>query len=85
MEALAPLGVRDLQGECLECGITVTAHFDIRRFCLHELRDQAVFLYDDVDLLARTYHWSEDAILALNADRRARYAERVRSTVLAAA
>ena len=85
MEAIAPLSVRLLQGDCPACGAAVTAHFDIRRFCLRELRDQAIFIYDDIDLLAGNYHWSEGAILSLGADRRARYASRVRSAILAAA
>ena len=85
MEAIAPLSVRLLQGDCPACGAAVTAHFDIRRFCLRELRDQAIFISDDIDLLAGNYHWSEGAILSLGADRRARSASRVRSAILAAA
>jgi hypothetical protein len=56
----------------------VTVHFDPRRFCLRELRDRARFVYDDVDVLARRYHWSERAILTLPAARRASYAELAR-------
>jgi hypothetical protein len=85
MEAIAPLGVRLLRGDCPACGATVTAYFDIRRFCLRELRDQAIFIYDDIDSLARSYHWSEGAILSLGADRRARYASRARSAMPATA
>lgn len=84
MEAQAPLVVRDLQGHCPACDTAVTVHFDIRRFCLRELRHLAACVYDDVDLLARSYHWSEASILALSSDRRARYAERARYAVLAA-
>jgi hypothetical protein len=79
MEAMAPLGVRDLQGTCPGCGAPVQACFEVRRFCLQELRQQALWLYDDVDVLARAYHWSEPSILSLTSPRRARYAERARS------
>jgi hypothetical protein len=85
MEATAPLRVRDLRGHCPACGAGVVAHFDVRWFCLRELREQAAFLYDELDLLARTYHWSEATILSLSSFRRGRYAERVRSALLAAA
>jgi hypothetical protein len=78
MEAVAPLRVRDLDGTCPSCGTRLTAHFDIRQFCLREMRELAASLFDEVDLLARTYHWSEASILALSSLRRSRYAERAR-------
>jgi hypothetical protein len=78
MEALAPSLSSDLQGLCPECGNTVIVRFDARRFCLGELRNRAAFVYQDVDVLARRYHWSETAILALPHLRRAAYAELAR-------
>lgn len=78
MEAMAPSLSGDLQGRCPECGAAVTAQFDARWFCLRELRDRAAFIYQDVDLLARRYHWSEAAILAMPHGRRAMYAELAR-------
>jgi len=78
MEAMAPSLSCELQGECPECGGSVMVQFDARWFCLRELRDRAEFIYQDVDLLARRYHWSETEILAMPQIRRAAYAELAR-------
>ena len=78
MDAMAPSLSCDLQGTCPECGATVTVLFDARWFCLRELRDRAAFLYQDVDLLARRYHWSETEILSMPQVRRAAYADLAR-------
>ena len=75
MEALAPSLARELQGECPECGALVSVFFDPMIYCLRELRDRATFIYEDVDLLARRYHWSEPHILAMPQSRRVRYVE----------
>jgi hypothetical protein len=75
MEILAPSLAGELGGVCPSCGTAVTVHFDPRRFCLRELRDRSKFIYGDIDVLARRYHWSERAILTLPAVRRASYAE----------
>ncbi len=77
-EMMAPSLCGDLQGVCPECGDTVTVQFDARWYCLRELRDRAAFVYQDVDLLARRYHWSEAEILAIPHARRAAYAELAR-------
>jgi hypothetical protein len=78
LAALAPNLSDDLQGQCVECGATVTLFFDVQQFTLQELRHQAASIYEEVDLLASSYQWSEDAILALPHHRRQRYADRVR-------
>jgi hypothetical protein len=78
MEALAPSLLTDLQGRCPECGATVETPFDPLRYTLRELRDLAAFVHEDVHRIARSYHWSETEILALPAERRARYAELAR-------
>lgn len=78
MQAMAPNLSQDLQGECPECGAKIQVHFDPRHYCLKELRDRAKFVYQDVDLLARRYHWSESDILALPLTRRTRYADAAR-------
>ena len=80
MEALAPSLAADLAGMCPECGAAVTLFFDARWFCLRELRQQAAFIYQDVNVLARRYHWSETEILAMPQARRAAYAELARSS-----
>jgi hypothetical protein len=78
MEALAPPLAGDLQGQCPECAAVVTARFAARRYCLQELRDRARFVYDDIDVLAQRYHWSERAILRMSNVRRKNYAELAR-------
>jgi len=78
MEAMAPSLSGDLQGVCPECGATVTVQFEARSFCLRELRDRAAFIYQDVDLLARRYHWTESEILTMPQVRRAAYVELAR-------
>ena len=78
MAAMAPSLCTDLQGECPECRATVTMQFNARWFCLRELRDRAAFIYQDVDLLARRYHWPETEILSMPQVRRAAYVELAR-------
>jgi hypothetical protein len=78
MEAMAPSLSSDLEGVCPECGASVSLYFDARWFCLRELRDRARFLYQDVDLLARRYHWTESEILSMPRTRRTSYAELAR-------
>ena len=78
MELMAPSLSSDLRGVCPECGAEVVLHFDARQFCLREFRDRAAFIYQDVDLLARRYHWSETEILTMPLVRRTNYAELAR-------
>jgi hypothetical protein len=78
MEAMAPSMSGDLQGTCPECGSEVAVYFEARQFCLRELRDRAAFIYQDIDLLARRYRWSETDILAMPHARRTNYAELAR-------
>jgi hypothetical protein len=77
MEAMAPRISRELAAECAECGAEVLINFDARDFTLRELRDQAAFIYEDMHLLARHYHWPEAEILALPQPRRIQYVEMV--------
>lgn len=77
MAALAPSLSDKLQGECSECGTIVDMYFDVQQFTLRELCDQAAFIYEDVHLLAKHYHWSQAEILALPRSRRAHYTEMV--------
>jgi hypothetical protein len=80
MEVLGPSLSSDLQGRCPECGTAVKVQFDARWFCLLELRQRAAFICQEVDLLARRYHWSEAEILALPRARRAAYADLARQS-----
>jgi hypothetical protein len=81
MEAMAPSLSHDLEGVCPECGATVKVYFDARRYCLRELKDRSAFVYQDIDVLARRYHWAEADILAMPRHRRMNYAELARQEV----
>jgi hypothetical protein len=78
MEAMAPSLADEIAGVCSECGAKLPLFFDPQQFCLRELRERAAFVYQDVDLLARRYHWSEREILAMSYARRATYVELAR-------
>jgi hypothetical protein len=80
MAALAPPLVGPLQGHCPHCQTPIAARFEARLYCLQELRERARFIYDDIDVLAERYHWSERAILTLPHARRVSYVERARQT-----
>jgi hypothetical protein len=75
MEKLAPSLYDELDGRCPECGAAVRIVFDPLRYVLAELRERAMFVYQEVHLIAARYRWSEAEILALPRTRRARYAE----------
>jgi hypothetical protein len=77
LESLAPSLTRTIETRCPECGSKIPLDFDVASFVLQELRKQARFLYEDVHLLASSYHWNEDEILQLPSTRRSRYAEMV--------
>lgn len=77
MEAIAPSLYAELDGVCPECGVAVSVPFDPQSYVLRELRERATFVYEEVRLLAASFHWSEREILALPRVRRARYAELV--------
>jgi hypothetical protein len=74
MAAMAPNLSGEVQGTCPECGAMVPMWFDVRRFCLGELRGQAAFVFEDIHALAATYHWPLAEILALPWERRSRLA-----------
>ena len=63
---------------CVSCGHDWQAPFDAGLFLWEELAAMSIRLVDDVDVLARAYHWSEAEILAMSSGRRRRYVERVR-------
>lgn len=83
MERLAPPLSTPLGGRCPQCGAPITALFHARDYCLRELRDRARFVFDDIDVLAERYHWSERAILTLPLTRRTHYVERARQALMA--
>jgi len=75
MAKLAPSLYDELEGHCPECGATVRIFFDPMRYVLAELRERAIFVYEEVHLIAARYQWSEREILSMPGSRRARYAE----------
>jgi hypothetical protein len=81
LAAYAPPLAGPLHGKCPDCDATIEARFEARRYCLQELGYRAQFVYEDVDTLAKHYHWSERAILAMPYARRTEYAERARRQV----
>lgn len=82
LHALAPPLAGELAGVCPECGATVELWFEPVDYVLAELREASAALFQQVHELASAYHWSEQAILALDRRRRSRYVELVRDEVL---
>jgi hypothetical protein len=83
MARLAPPLATPLRGQCPHCGAPITALFQARHYCMRELCDRARFVFDDIDVLAERYHWSERAILTLPLTRRTQYVERARQALSA--
>jgi len=75
MQRLAPSLYSELDCACHECGQAMSVTFDPSSYVLAELARRARDVYDEVHLLARSYHWAERDILALPQERRQRYAE----------
>ena len=78
MERMAPPLSRDLAGRCAACGVKVRAEVAVTLLVVSELKRAAGAVHDEVDLIARAYHWPESQILALPQPRRRAYAERIR-------
>jgi hypothetical protein len=78
LERLAPNLAGRVSGCCPECGSGVDAIFDPRSYCISELRSHARFVFREVDLIARRYHWTERDILELPTIRRSTYADLAR-------
>lgn len=83
LEQIAPSMVSELSLACPGCGRNHPATFDPRAFVLKELEGQAQFLWDDVHLIASTYHWSRQEILTLDRAARVQLAERIRNDRMA--
>ena len=78
MAALAPEVSRPMSGQCPSCGALVSAPLHVTRLVVGELSREAASLHDEVDLIARAYHWPEAEILRLPRLRRQAYADRIR-------
>ena len=78
MSAMAPEVSRPLAGRCPACAAAVAAPLHVTRLVVGELTRESAHLHDEVDLIARAYHWPEREILHLPRRRRQAYAERIR-------
>jgi hypothetical protein len=78
MEALAPLVSRHLAGICPGCGEQVTVPLNVSRLLMDELQISAAGVYDEIHVIAATYHWDEATILGMPRRRRGAYAETIR-------
>jgi hypothetical protein len=81
MSEADPLLELDYDLACPQCGAGVRATVDVAAFVWAEVEARSRVLLAEVDLLARAYGWSEDAILTLAPERRARYVELVTGDV----
>jgi hypothetical protein len=75
MSALDPAGEILLLLSCPACEHSWEALFDIEKFLWTELRARARRVLQEVDVLARVYHWTETEILTMSESRRALYLE----------
>lgn len=82
LDALAPRLDGELIGDCPSCGRNVALHFEPTTYVLEELRDASGGLFGQVHELASSYHWSEQAILALGRRRRHNYVAMIRSELV---
>lgn len=73
MAAADPLAEVVVAVTCPACDTTFPADVDLAAFVWAEVEAGARKVLDDVDLLARTYGWSEPDVLALSETRRAAY------------
>jgi len=75
LATVAPNLASELTGTCPDCSAQMSVLFDPISFVMAELRQAALPVYDEVDVLAARYHWSEDDILSLPSWRRRRYVD----------
>jgi len=85
MAEMAPLVSRSLPAACPACKGDVPVAFHVAGLVVGEWRRAASAAHDEIDLIARAYHWSEAEILALPQSRRRAYAERIRGASARAA
>jgi hypothetical protein len=73
LSALAPSLEGLVGGNCPSCGTALQLRFDPLAYTLAELRDAFRGVYEEAHLLASTYGWAEERILAMPRSRRSRY------------
>lgn len=74
-----PLAEVTLELVCEECGERTEQLFDAPAYLWAEVEAAARRVLAEIHLLARAYGWTEDQILALDAERRAHYLELVQA------
>jgi hypothetical protein len=74
LERAAPILDVDLDAACPECGAAVQAHFDLQHYLLAAIAQEGPSRIAEIHLLAATYGWSLDEILALGRGRRRAFA-----------
>ncbi len=72
-DELDPLARLEIDSDCSICGQPISADVVLEDFVAAELTRTADLLLRDIDVIAAAYGWSEEAIAALPAARRARY------------
>lgn len=79
MAEIDPAGDPFVALDCPACATAWDAPVDIAAVLAGEIEGAADALLDEIDAIARAYHWTEDAILALSQERRRAYLARVQS------
>ena len=74
LDTIAPPLARTVKGTCPECAAPVHGWLDPGAVVLAELQAKARAVFEHVHLLASSYRWSEQAILAMPTRRRRLYA-----------
>jgi hypothetical protein len=75
LAALDPLAEILIDLKCQACGHAWQSLFDIATFLWSEIRARSRRLLQDIDVLARTYGWTESEILRLGDHRRGLYVQ----------
>jgi len=73
MSELDPQAETLVSLQCPACEQKFTGEFDAGAYLFQELRGHIPYLYREVHLLARSYHWSEAEILSMTPGKRAVY------------
>jgi hypothetical protein len=72
-----------IDSACPACGVNISVGFDLEAQLLSLLANQKNTLLQHIHQLASVYHWTEEDILALPANRRQYYIERIEEDALA--
>ncbi|WP_270731603.1 hypothetical protein [Shimia sp. Alg240-R146] len=60
-----PLLSKDIKTTCPECEAANTVRFDVARYLVESIEGETAFLWREVHLIAKTYHWALADILDL--------------------